>query len=224
MSDTFDYVGAQDATSATTRLNSLLFIIQRELGKRSAGTLVRVVTAPYTVSNGVRTPLTAGNFNPIGYIDVQPLVDQVDGNGVATPHGTVQQVAYHRFQGGNGAFISDPTVGDIGHLIVPDYDTSTVLATGQQSVPASGRQNDLSDGVYYPAVYGGAPAQAFMWTPTGFDAKDKNGNTMISGANGITINGVLITPSGHIVLPNGVDLYSHVHTDPQGGVTGQPQN
>lgn len=225
MSDTFDHKGAQDSGSNVTRYNSLVFVIQRELAKMNVGVPVKVVTAPYTVSsNGTKTAITPGAAGPIGFIDVQPLVNQVDGNNIPTPHKTVYQLAYHRYQGGNGAFISDPAVDDIGHMVVADRDTSAVLATGAQANPGSGRRNDLGDGIYLGSVHSGPPVQWFTFTETGFNSTDRNGNTFIGGNTGVTINGVLIRLDGHIILPNGVDLYSHIHSDPQGGTVGPPEN
>lgn len=224
--DTYDYVGAQDLSSNVTRYNSLVFIIQQEIAKRSIGTPVRVVSeSPYTVAaDGTKTPITAGTAGPIGYIDVLPLVNQVDGNGVPTPHETVYQIAYHRYQGGLGAFISDPVAGDIGHMIVPDRDTSVVLATSKQGNPGSGRRNDYADGVYVGTIRSENPVQWFTWTATGFNLMDKNGNTIVGGPTGITINGVRFPLAGSpdVILPDGVTLDTHVHDDPQGGVVGPP--
>lgn len=225
MSDTYAYQGFQDGGTGTTDYNSLVFIIQREMAKMNVGVPVKVVTAPYTVdSSGTKTPITPGAAGPIGYIDVLPLVNQVDGNNAATPHETVHLVAYHRPQGGNGAFISDPVVGDIGHMTVPDRDTSVVLSTSAQGNPGSGRRNDLSDGVYLGTIRSGNPSQSFAFLAQGFKLVDAFGNTMIGTAAGVTINGVLITLAGDVVTKKGTDLDTHVHTGVTTGAgdTGPP--
>lgn len=215
MSGTYAYQGAQDPGTTTTDYNSTVFVIQRELAKVNVGEPVKVVAAPYTVDgNGNRTAITPGAAGPIGFIDVQPLVNQVDGNGTPTEHGTVYQLTYLRYQGGNGAFISDPVVGDIGHMSVADRDTSVVLATSAVGNPGSGRRNDRSDGVYLPAIRSGSPGQWFAWTTTGFNLRDKNGNTIVGDATGITINGVKFPLSSpDVALPDGVTLNTHRHTE-----------
>lgn len=221
----FAYVGAQTPGSNATGYNSTVFVIQRELAKMNIGEPVRVVTAPYTVDgSGNKTPITPGAAGPIGYIDVLPLVNQVDGNNNGTPHQTVYQVAYLRPQGGNGAFISDPVVGDIGHMVIADRDTSAVLAMSAQANPGSGRRNDRADGVYLGSIRSGNPAQSFAFLAQGFHLADAFGNTMIGTADGVTINGVLITLAGDVVTKKGTDVDTHVHTGVTtgSGETGPP--
>jgi len=218
MADNFRQ-GAQDPGSNTTQYNSLIFTIQREIAKTYVGMPVRVVTAPYTMSqDGTKTPITPGTAGPIGFIDVLPMVNQIDGQGNPTQHETVQQITYHRYQSGSGAFISDPVVGDIGHMVVPNHDTSVVLATSDLANPGSYRKNDMADGVYLGTIRSGNPAQSFAWTSDGFHIQDKNGNTIIGNAAGITINGWLF-PRGKTD-----NINTHVHTGVTAGAadTGPP--
>src|SRR6185312_14149263 len=64
--------------------------------------------------------VTGGGLGPIGTVDVQPLVSQVNGAGQ----------------------------GDIGLLVCCDRDISNVVATLQVSLPASLRRFNFADGIY----------------------------------------------------------------------------
>lgn len=189
-SETYAYQGAQDQSSGMTDINTLTFLIRTELTKINTAAVVKVMKAPYDAQGN---PIAPGSAAAIGYIDVQPLVNQLDGYGNATPHGTVHKLSYVRYQGGNGSFISDPVVGDIGKMIVASRDTSAVRATSQQSNPGSRRQFDMADGTYMGCSQAGAPTQWLSWTATGFELHDKNGNVLIGNAEGIRVNGILFT-------------------------------
>lgn len=111
----------------------------------------------------------AGGVSPIGYVDIQPLVGQLDGFGTVYPHGVIYNVPYMRIQGGANAVILDPEVGDIGMAVVCDRDISTVKATGKPSPPGSKRRNDMSDAVYLSSIIGAAPAQYVQFSEGGID-------------------------------------------------------
>lgn len=220
-SNDYSYQGAQDQSTNVTDVNTSQFMIRQELAQVRTSTPVKIVKAPYDAQGN---PITPGSNSPIGYVDVLPLVNQLDGRGNAVPHGQVNRLSYHRYQGGNGAFITDPVVGDIGQMVVADRDTSIVKATSAQGNPGSRRKFDFADGTYVGCSQAGAPNQYFAWTETGFKISDKNGNTIVGGANGVTINGALINQSGDVITAAGHDLDTHVHTgvQPGGGNTGPP--
>lgn len=205
------YVGAQDAATSTSEYNTRQFQINQAQAQVRTKTPVVVVRAPY---DGSGNDIASGTVGPPGYIDVHPLVNQVDGAGNATPHGVVYRVPYFRYQGANGAVISDPVAGDIGDFVVDDRDASVVYATGAQANPGSGLKSSLSSGTYYGQTRGGTPTQGVRFTATGLQIFDKNGNTITSSASGwvfadaggdaITMGGGVITlraPS--IVQTNG---------------------
>jgi hypothetical protein len=146
---------------------------------------VKVVRAPYDTNGNTIPPGTVG---PIGYVDVQPLVNQVDGNGgSSTPHGTVYRIPYYRYQSALGAIIADPMVGDIGEIVVHDRDTSVVRSTNAQANPGSRRRHDLADAVYHGQQQAGAPTQGVAFTSSGLVIFDKNHNTITLANNLITI-------------------------------------
>lgn len=116
----------------------------------------------------------AGGLSPIGYVDVQPLVSAVDGNGTAWVHGTIYNVPYMRIQGGSNGIILDPAVGDVGIATVCDRDISTVKNTGAVASPGSNRKNDMSDMVYLMTIIGAAPTQYVQFNSTGITIHSPN--------------------------------------------------
>jgi hypothetical protein len=227
MTDTSSYLGNQDQGSNVTDFNALVFLIRQEIARLHTATIVKIVKAPYDKQGN---PITPGAAVPIGYVDVQPLVNQIDGRGKSTPHGTVYKLSYHRYQGANGAFVSDPAVGDIGHFVVSSRDTSSVRANDAAANPGSRRSFDLADGTYVGQTQAKAPTQYFSWTADGFKIVDKHGNMIVSGADGITITAVgagavfkstLVSNTGNITAGAGgsdsVTLQKHTHpTAPTG--------
>lgn len=214
----YAYSGAQDAGSTGNEHNTRQFQIDVTQAQQRTKTPVSVIRAPYD-ANGNDIP--AGTAGAIGFIDVHPLVNQVDGNGNATPHGTIYRVSYHRYQSGSGAFISDPVVGDIGDFIIDDRDPSIVNNTSAQGNPGSGLKSSLSNGTYHGQTRAGAPNQHFAWLAQGFNITDAFGNTLVGTAAGVTINGALITLAGDVVSkPNKISLDQHQ----QSGVTAGSDN
>jgi hypothetical protein len=184
------YQGAADASTGTNDFKAMAFVAQQLISRISTATLVQV-KAVYASGGGSATP---GAIAPVGTVDVLPLVNQIDGFGNATPHGTVHNLAYFRYGGGPNAAIIDPEVGDIGLANFADRDISAVKANnGMQSNPGSRRRFDMADGIYQGTVLAKAPTQYITAT------KDSDGNRgwIIVDANKNTIttdkNGVIIT-------------------------------
>jgi len=210
----YAYLGTADAGDLSSDYNRLKYIIQQQLDEMSTATVVKIIRAPYDANGNNITP---GSAAAIGYVDVQPMVGQIDGYGQITKHGTVYRLSYHRYQGGNGAFITDPVIGDIGKMVVSDRDTSVVRKTSDLSPPGSGRRYDKADGTFFGQTQAGAPKQFWSFTATGARFQDLNGNTIITTNQGVLINGVLITLAGDVVAKNGVSLENHVHSGIQRG-------
>ena len=150
-----------------------------------------------------------GGLGPIGTVDVQPLVAQLDGAGNSTPHKTIFGRPYIRWQGGNCAIIMDPQANDIGLLVCCDRDTSNVIATLKSALPASLRKFNFADGVYVSAcLSGAAPAHYLKFTPgsgggislvTPDTLMLQGENVDITGA--VDANGATIDTSGNIAAP-----------------------
>jgi hypothetical protein len=199
MTDTQAYQGAADSSSALSDFASLSFHIEQALAAISTGSIVAVKTAPYDAAGN---PLTPGSGGPIGFVDVHPLVNQVNGLGVATPHDTIYRLSYIRYQGGNGAFITDPCVDDIGWMSVSDRDTSIVRATGKQANPGSLRQFSKADGVYVGCVIAGSPSQYFAWTISGFRIV-ATGSGDIVAPGGLNMTAPTVVASGNLAVGTG---------------------
>lgn len=150
------YAGAQNLFSASSEYNQIDFIVRSILGRAATATLVQVKTVTNT-----------GEVAPVGLLDVQPMVAQLDGNGQATPHGIIHNVPYLRLQGGANAVIMDPQVGDIGIAVFGSHDLSSVKANKATANPGSRRRFDMADALYIGGVLNGTPQQYLRFTSTG---------------------------------------------------------
>lgn len=161
------YAGQQGIPDGASPFNVMTAIIAGALGRVRTMALVKVVA----VTN-------EGGLSPVGFVDVLPLVKQVDGVGNATPHGTIFNLPYFRLQGGSNAVIMDPQVDDVGIAVVADRDSSSVKSTKAEATPGSKRRFSLADGVYVGGILNGAPEQYVRFTDDGMILADKNGNVL----------------------------------------------
>ena len=144
-----------DNASEIGRLN---FIIKSTMSGLRTAMPVKVIS----VTN-------SGGLSPIGYVNVQPLVNAVDGSLNSSVHAPVYNVPYMRIQGGTNGIILDPVVGDIGIATVCDRDISTVKSTKKVSAPGSSRKHDMSDMVYLMTIVGAAPTQYVQFSSSGIN-------------------------------------------------------
>lgn len=177
MSD-FGYT-QQEPSDTASDYNTDVFVINQLLGKIRTCTLVKVLS----VTN-------FGGVSPVGFVDVQSMVNYVDGIGNASPHGTIFNLCYFRLQGGANAIIVDPQIGDTGIAVISDRDISSVKSTKTISNPGSLRQFDLADGIYIGGVLNIVPLQYIQ-----FDALGNLNITVAAVVNivapgGLTVNGV----------------------------------
>ena len=177
--------GQQGATSAGSDFNAHAFLVQQILGRVNTATLVQI----QAVSNN-------GGVSPVGTVDVMPLVNQIDGAGNQTPHGTIFGLPYFRLQGGTNAVILDPQVGDIGIAVFADHDVSSVKANKAQANPGSRRRFDMADGLYIGGVLNGTPVQYVQFNTNGISV--------------VTPNNVVIQAQGNITATAGGNLQATV--------------
>lgn len=203
------------ANSDATEFNKLSFMVNQILGGIATTTLVKVVA----VNN-------AGEVSPVGLVDVQPMVNQVDGEMKATAHGIIHDVPYVRIQGGANAVIIDPEVGDIGWCGFCSTDISVVASTKAVANPGSRRRFDWADGLYLGGVLNAAPTQYVRFTPDGIEVVSTTAVTL--RAPTITLDGD-VTVTGDLVVDGeatagGVALSTHTHSGVTtgGGDTGPP--
>jgi hypothetical protein len=222
------YEGAADPTTAGDHFNAMSFIAKQILAGAWTVTLAQV-----------KSVTNAGEVKDTGTVSLQPLVNQVDGQSNATPHGVISNAIYFRYAGGNGAVICDPVVGDIGIMLSASSDISSVKANKAQANPGSSRKFDPADAIYLGAVLSAAPAQYMTFTSTGLKIADKNGNALefkqggmfvtgnlivqgdlqlsgsIESANGGTYAGTIKT-SGDVIAGSNISLQGHHHQAPNG--------
>jgi hypothetical protein len=173
-----------DLGDVSHEYNLLSFTILQHIGKMATIELVQVIN------------VTGGGLNPIGTVDVQPMVNQIDGNGSPTAHGTIYGLPYFRIQGGTSAVINDPVVGDIGMAAFSSRDISKVKNTGAIANPGSRRRFDWADGLYLGCFIGAAPTRYVMMSSAGLNVVDPtqveitaptcivNGNVTLGGSSG----------------------------------------
>jgi len=215
MSESF--FGQQGVSDAAGESNTTEFQIRQALAQVRTNVPVKVIAVH---GGGVGKPPT---------VDVQIMVNQVDGVGKKTDHGTIYGIAVSRNQGGGNAIINDPVIGDVGFMSVADRDISALKSNdGKQSNPGSKRRHSLSDGVYQRGMLNpNNPDQFVHFRSDGITLADKNGNILEFNAGGIIkITGTLHV-TGDVVAGFGagsVSLLNHLHSGvvPGGGNTASP--
>jgi hypothetical protein len=192
-------------------VNNLNFMIQQALGKLQTSTLVRVESCT-----------NSGGLSPVGFVDVTPLVNQLDGQGNPTPHVTIYNVPYFRAQGGANAIIIDPQPGDIGMACFASRDITKIKSTKRQGNPGSFRQYSFADGLYVGGMLNGTPTQYVQFSTAGIRIHSPVQVKLDAPEVLIVADDVAITST--TLTHNGVNIGStHVHPDPQGSNTGPPQ-
>jgi hypothetical protein len=171
------YAGQLGLSDAATDFNKHDSQIWRVLAKVRTVVPVKVM-AVHVDSDGLA---------PVGFVDAQPAVNQMDGAGNTYPHDTVYSLPYFRLQGGTNAVICDPQVGDIGAALICDRDISSVKANKGIANPGSRRRFSLPDGLYLGGFLNGTPTQYFRFTANGIEIVDANGNTVTTTPSGIQI-------------------------------------
>jgi hypothetical protein len=222
------YEGAADPTTAGDQFNAMWFIAKQVMAGAWTATLAQV-----------KSVTNAGEVKDTGTVSLQPLVNQVDGQGNATPHETISNAIYFRYGGKDGAVICDPVVGDVGIMLSASSDISSVKANKAQANPGSSRKFNPADAIYLGAVLSAAPTQYITFTSTGIKIADKNnnaiefkqggifvtgnivvqGNLQLSGniqaKDGSTYTGTIKT-TGDVVAGNNISLQNHHHQAPNG--------
>lgn len=143
--------------------NGLNFAIQQAMLKLQTSLPVRVMA----VRNA--------GIAPVGQVDIQVLVDMVDGQGNTVQHGTISNVPYFRLQGGTNAVIVDPSPGDIGMACFCSRDISAVKSVRDAAPPGSWRSHDFSDALYLGGFLNGTPTSYIQITEGGILVHNTSG-------------------------------------------------
>lgn len=149
--------------------DGLKFIVENLIGRIQTVTLVQVKA------------VQAAGVNPVGAVDVQPMIAQLDGNGNAFAHGIIHNIPYFRLQGGANAVIIDPKVGDIGMCGFCSRDISSVKANKTPSNPQSLRRFDYADGLYFGGFLNGTPQQYIHFKEIGIEVV-ASGEILLKGS------------------------------------------
>lgn len=198
-----NYAGSLDNLAAGSDFNAINFVVRQVLNRAATTTLVKVTA----VTN-------SGGISPVGFVDVQPLVNQIDGNGNPTPHGIIHHVPYLRLQGGASAVIIDPAVGDIGMASFASHDISSVKATRQQANPGSRRRFDWGDGLYHGGMLNGTPTQYVAFSDAGVSIVTPQkltiqaANIILDAAGNLAVTGEIVRGVGG---SDQVQLGTHRH-------------
>lgn len=149
------YYGLTNPTTGQGDWNKQLFIIQTQMLNLNTSLPVKVLS------------VNATGVNPVGFVSIQILVDQITGDNKTIPHGEIPNVPYFRLQGGINAVIIDPEVGDIGLACFSSRDISAVKNARQEAPPGSRRSHDFSDAMYIGGFLNKAPTQYIQFTAGG---------------------------------------------------------
>lgn len=168
--------GQASATSGGSEYNALAFLVQQLVGRLNTATLVKVLACT-----------NAGGVAPSGTVDIQLLVNQVDGSGNAVANAQVFTVPYFRLQGGANAIIVDPQPGDIGIAVFADHDVSRVKATKAAANPGSRRRFALGDALYLGGLLNGTPTQYVQFIGSDMHVTSTTGKIVLTDKAGSTV-------------------------------------
>lgn len=191
--------GMENINTSSSDYNALSFIIQQAIRQQVNTAIVCKVMR------------VSGN-----YVDVLPLVTQIDGFGEVVNPTTLFKLPFMRYHGGVCAVKLDPVVGDIGLAIFAQKDCSSVgVGTTEPQKPASFRENTMANGFYV----GGFLNQE----PSCYIELSQNGSITINAPAGLVINNN-VTVNGDVVA-SGISLVNHVHggVESGGSTTAAPQ-
>lgn len=145
-----------------------------------------------------------GSPPSIGTVDVQPLVQTVDGTGKLWSLNTTYGAPFCRIQAGGNALIADPAVGDKGLAVVCDRDISSVIAAAGLAGPSSGRTHNISDLVYLFSMLSGSLTQ-YIWFAGGINIQSPAVSTSGNLSVGTGATGTLTDMTGQVAtVQNGV--------------------
>lgn len=196
MADSGIVKGMADEYTDSSELNQLEFLIKTLMRDMSTTRVVKVVA------------VAPGDTNAAGYVDVLPLVAQVDAWGKALPMATIYHLPYFRLQAGRAAVVLDPVPGDIGIICCEQSDCSAVKQGATQTVqPGSWRKFDQADG-FYIGGFLNKSVDTFVRLA-------QDGSVTIKAPGNVTIDAPTVTYTGDIIC-GGFSYLGHTHTGVHG--------
>jgi hypothetical protein len=191
-------------TSGGSVFNGMAFLARQIIAGKAFAAIVKVIS------------VSGGGPGAAPMVAVQPMVNQFDGLGNQTAHGTIYNIPAFRYQGGSCAVIVDPAVGDIGQAVICDRDISGIKATGKIGAPGSNRQNNYADGMYYGGFINGAPTIYFRISAAGVAIVAPGLPVTIASQNCNLDSSGNLTLTGDVIANQGgsqVSLMDHLHSD-----------
>ena len=196
MSDTV-VKGQKKPNTAGSEYNTLQFMIQQAL----RGQIHTAIPVKVQAVNGL-------------FVDVLPLVSQIDGFGEAVEPTTIFHLPVFRYHAGVAAVIVNPVVGDIGLAVFAQADSSNVqTGTDKPQQPGSFRRFSMSDGFYFGSFHPPSPSVYIEIT--------QDGKVNIIAPTSVNITSPSITASGNITVAGdanigGISFLGHTHTGVHG--------
>lgn len=188
--------GLADEYTDTTQLNQLDFLIKVLQREMNTAQVVRVMS------------VEAGDTNAAGYVDVKPLVAQIDAWGNSLPMAVIHHLPYFRLQAGRAGVVIDPVPGDIGIAVTAQNDSSNVEQGQADTVqPNSWRKFDQADGFYIGGFLNTAVDTFVRFA--------QDGSVKITAPGNVTIDAPQVTYTGDIIC-GGFSYLRHTHTGVHG--------
>lgn len=106
---------------------------------------------------------TAGT---VGFVDVQPLVQERTTREVVLPQAPIFRLPYMRTQGGKSALIIDPVVDDIGLAVFAERDITNAITTRAEGAAPTDRAYNQGDGLYLGGFLNQDPEQWLQFFAT----------------------------------------------------------
>lgn len=190
--------GQKKPNTAGSEYNSLQFLVQQ------------AIRGQVHTAIPVKVQSVSGLF-----VDVLPLVSNVDGYGEAVEPTTIYHLPVFRYHAGVAAFIVDPVVGDIGLAVFAQSDSSNVQeGTSTPQQPGSFRRFSQSDGFYFGGFHKSAPSV--------FIEVKQDSTIQIVAPTSVTVTSPQVSFSGNVSMSgslsvtgdaniSGISFTGHVH-------------
>lgn len=180
--------------------------------------LIKSILAEVHTATIVKVLAVRPGTGKVGRVDIQPAINQIDGAGSSTEHGTIFDVPYFRLQGGTNAIKMDPSVNDLGLAVFTSRDATNVKANADVANPGSRRRHSMADAFYFGGFLNGEPVQFIEFT------EDR---ILVQSPKKITLSAPSVDIEGDSFTHNGVNVgKDHVHTkvSPGSGLSGVPKS
>lgn len=175
------------------QFGAIEFLVQQMLARCNTIDLVKVI-AVRPIGSEPDLVADPDGLLMIGAVDVQMMVNMVNGGGEAVEHSTLYNLPYFRLQGGGSAVKLDPIVGDIGIAAFCARDISVVKETKEVANPGSWGRFSISDGVYLGGILNDNVeiTQYIEFGETGVKIVSPVAITLIAPPNTIFANGNML--------------------------------